>query len=390
MRKCFSLSGKLSVFVWLAVITASWSLNAFALPRYKRHKKTDLLPDLSQPLNRCREYNLHAEDEPDKPVASDNNFHLTISTADGKLKLFETATARLLWTSDLGLKRINSNVVFDETAIYFTTITETAGGARNLTLKNINKLTGLANWQTKPAFLSDAPTGAPVEKVNLSIRGEEITAVGQNGILYVFNKTDGRKIRGGQIGIKQPAAVLYNFDDRLIVETPGSRLSVVSTGGTTLGEIPTEEKVSAALSSDSRLIFGDKRGNVFAVDSQNYSAAWKFRAGAGISDISETEYGVMITSDDNFVYLVTSAKGKLVWKRRMPGRVLGTLVAGSYAIAVSLAQPEADVIELSSGRIVNRLFADADNHLTGYVFVQNDLLILSTSKGLIAFSPGIC
>lgn len=394
MRKWFSRSENFITIIILSLIFLSGCRVLSALPRLRA---VDSGLNLSLPLNKCWEYKFNEEDVSYKQIASDNVNILAFVFEGGKLRLFDTSIAEPLWSSDLGLD-ISSNIVIAEKSIYFVAAVRNAAASGNYILKNINKATGLVNWQTEFRFLSDVPA----EMINLSIDGGKLIITEQNGGIHLFDKTDGREVRSLQVGTQMPAAnaVLYNSDGYIIVETNNRLLSIISKDGTGFSEIRTGGKVSTktstkisavALPADNRLVYGDRTGNVFALNLPDGSPVWKFRGGARITDITKTVYGMLVTSDDNFIYLITVDKGKTRWKRRLPGRVSGKpFVSGKYAIVASIAQPEADIINLESGKIINRLYIEADEFLDGYIFVQNNLLILSTPKRLLAFSSGNC
>jgi hypothetical protein len=48
---------------------------------------------------------------------------------------------------------------------------------------------------------------------------------------------------------------------------------------------------------------------------------WKLRNGAEISSVTPTAEGLLISSFDNFIYLISENGGKPLWKKRLSGRI---------------------------------------------------------------------
>lgn len=343
--------------------------------------------DLTLPLTRCRMYRDYEDNPDDENFASDNIENLLVSSSKDKLYLWDIAARRYLWNTELGMDVV-SNIVINKNSLYLVGKTEKAGKSaigrkeQNYFFKDINKLTGLTNRQTD----LDLPASAN-EIFFLDFKKEKIIAVGQNGDVYFFNEADGGfggKLRSG----KKLSSVPFFSDDELIAGTSDGKIIIVSFEGSVSTAASAAKTVSAVIyTSDGKIIYGDKQGSVVALNKSDKSKIWKFRAGAEISDITETPFGTLISSFDNYVYLVSTATGKRIWKKRMPGRTfVKPLVKDGFAVIAGLSEPEAEVIELKTGRIVNRLFLETENSFDGAVFLFDDSLVFSTLKGLTAFT----
>lgn len=100
---------------------------------------------------------------------------------------------------------------------------------------------------------------------------------------------------------------------------------------------------------------------------------------------------MLITSLDNFVYLISVEKGNLIWKRRLGGRISGkSLVLDNCALITTIVEPAISVVDLSTGRLINKIILEDENFVTANLIKVQNKVIVPTSKGLYAFSPNEC
>jgi outer membrane protein assembly factor BamB len=381
---------------------------------YKVVKNTSTI-DLSRPLKKCWIYTEGIDGQEIADYASDKNnnensilISTLISTENGKLELFDSTTKKPLWSSELG-GRFDSNFVFEKESIYFISSNKTGGNNSegNVTdnkayyLKKLNKTTGLISRQTKLPFLSfntnnttNFSENNSSGKLQLGFSNEKAIVIAPNGNVYALDKDNGNEIWRREVDAKQPAYTRL-FDNYIVVEdSSGSEktLTIISADGAKLREFSTKEKMpTASYFVDDHFIFGNGKGTIYAFDFLNKSSNWKFRAGGEIMDITESVAGLLFSSKDNFMYLINSFTGKLLWRSRMPGRIFGKpLVYGRYVIVANVTEPEVDVIDIKNGKIVNRIKAEENDYFTGKIFLQNNFLILSTLNGLSAYSSDNC
>ncbi len=114
---------------------------------------------------------------------------------------------------------------------------------------------------------------------------------------------------------------------------------------------------------------------------------WKFRNGAQVSSITFTPKGLLLTSYDNFVYLVSTEKGKLIWKKRLAGRItVEPLVFDNFVAVSSLFDSEVFVLDLSNGKQVNQFSLTEESLLLNSPLLLENFLVYVTFKGLSIFS----
>ncbi len=149
-----------------------------------------------------------------------------------------------------------------------------------------------------------------------------------------------------------------------------------------------------AAAENDRIYLGDSSGSVFSINLPNNTKLWQRRiGGARISDIEITAHGLLVSSYDNFVYMLSAESGKRLWKRRLNGRISSKpAVSGRYAVVISLFDSSAAIIELKQGKIVNRIYLERENFFTGGVLFTGNRVVFTTSNGLKTFavSPTQC
>ncbi|MCB1025853.1 MAG: PQQ-like beta-propeller repeat protein, partial [Acidobacteria bacterium] len=251
-------------------------------------------------------------------------------------------------------------------------------------LNSVDVDSGLSNWFLDLSEFENTPDS-------------EFYLLSDEQFLYVLN-------RGGQLFAIDKKDKTISW--RKTVETSLSSKPVISGGmiafGTTNktiieisrlnGEITTQIPLgfvpSSLAASTSHLFAGSKKGDLSAISRQSLSASWTGQTGGEIVDLKIVGNDLLASSNDNFVYRFSGDNGSKIWKRKMSGRILGnTIVNQNLSIVLSVGSSEAVLIDLSNGKIVNRIgVSDADYFLSAPVSIGNKM-ILPTNIGLGAYSP---
>ena len=142
------------------------------------------------------------------------------------------------------------------------------------------------------------------------------------------------------------------------------------------------------------MLVGDKQGNVRTYSlfgSKRKQGKLLARTGGEIVGILPLKNSFLIISKDNFVYSVSLRGGKKIWKRKLPGRVIGRLLLDDGAgFFITSGSNVAFFISLSNGEIINRLNMEKGVYFTGSPLSIERLLLLPTNEGLVAYSPTSC
>ena len=109
--------------------------------------------------------------------------------------------------------------------------------------------------------------------------------------------------------------------------------------------------------------------------------------GAAVSGIQVFENNLLVTSLDNFVYLISFKGGNILWKKRFPGRIHeSVLLKDKFAVISVFGEKNAQIIELEKGQVVDQIMLSDANFFFESPVRVNDQLIFPTLKGIYSFS----
>jgi len=328
----------------------------------------------------------------DLGIASDNHLFY-IPYLGGNLSSINIATGEKLWKTELG-GRIISAPMLDKNNkknLYIATTTFGADEHSNRTndsttrgtffLRSINKTTGLTNW------LAAIGEEGQAEEIFLHDFREKIIVVNKNGFISAFNKSDGQSIWKISLD-KTLTSTPFFLENTVTIAVDKKILTISLENASVLFQSDTAATPTTLfLLDNNNLFWGDSSGNVYAINIMTKKVFWRFRNGAQISYITFTSRGLLLTSYDNFVYLVSATKGKQVWKKRLSGRItIEPLIVGNLVIISSLTASEVFVLDLLDGRLINRFSFMEENLPLNQPLLRDNLLIFTTIKGIFAFS----
>lgn len=133
--------------------------------------------------------------------------------------------------------------------------------------------------------------------------------------------------------------------------------------------------------------FGSADGYVYAVSEADGRLLWRTRTGAGVQAVAGAGGGIIAASLDNFVYFLSLARGDRLWKRQLAGRVAAEpLTATDGALFTPLSGDAGVVLDLRDGKQLNTLPVGEDNNTSASPVAAGDVLLVTTRRGLMAFS----
>jgi len=360
-------------------------------------QQTNTKPQIDAPVFRiCWLYQTN-ESEITK-LASDNESGFYFSLSSGKLLSLNLETVEKLWETNLG-GNIVSDILVDRNNIYIAqkldeSASEKAASEKansqiisiqkstkeTLILYSLDKVTGITGWQFKIA---------ESDKVYLYDTGDSLTIFLNNGMAYSLAKTDGKLLWTRNLGSNLSARPLEK-NSEIILGTADKQVVYLSLkDGRTLRKFEIKEQ-SAVIAEDTdgnNLIVGDRKGSVWSLNKKKQKRRWTLRQGAEISNLLYTAQGLLMSSFDNFVYLVAETSGKLIWKKRLPGRIAAEpQIKDNHIIINSIDESAAFVLELNTGKLINKITLEDDNFFTGESMQLNNLLIYATLRGIVSFS----
>jgi outer membrane protein assembly factor BamB len=362
-KKKYLLNITLSV-IFLILILLIFFVNIKAQIKSEKFKF-----QASIPLKRCPQLSFNQTFN--NFLASDNDSKIFVSYFDSHIESVDLQAGSKIWKTELGGKIISRLILdkADNKTIYVVTKLNSA------IIWAINAETGITKWQvTIPFALSG--------EVFLYNYQDALVVVCKNGKVLSFDKSDGtiNWIKSINFAITSNPSF---FEDRGFLSTANNKIfSIVLADGMIVPQISTLTTPNILLAlTKKEFVWTDKTGRFFFRGNQ------KFRAGAEISNIIATSNGILIASNDNFLYLISTDKQKILWKKKLAGRVFPKpLIINNWAIVPVLGESELLVVDLTNGKVINNLTIEKGNYFADDFFISFNKLFTPTIKGLYSFT----
>jgi outer membrane protein assembly factor BamB len=332
-------------------------------------------------------------------IASDNAFvHFTTNNSE---LISIDLSGQIQWKTEFG-GQVTSNLLLKDDSIFLALKSvgdKTVQSNESLnqqikplnTLRSVNRVTGVTNWQVK-TFDS--------EKVYLYGFQDNIILIGEEGSIKSVKASTNEVIWENTFDAKLSSQPFLVDEQAILGTSDGHIIQWSLIGGKKLGKLKVSTIPTAIVmnTQNRNLLWGDARGSVFAVKNTNliksskkYKNEWQFRNGAKISHLTLTPAGLLVSSDDNFVYLISYEDGEIVWKKRFAGRIsTEPFIVGEFALITTTAESDVSVIEMSSGKTVNKISLQDGNGFTNNPVKIGNQMIFPTFDGTFSFSPNGC
>jgi outer membrane protein assembly factor BamB len=325
-----------------------------------------------------------SEDPAKHLAASDNDLSIYLVKTGGKVAALDRLSGKQIWESDFGGEG-GSNLLADQNSLFFLTNSSQIlpGKAPFSSLRSISKQTGIAGWNATLPFS---------EITYLGESGNAILAIGADGFVSSINKASGNILWQTQLNKKLTVVPWFTAAAIVLSLEPGEIEIISPSDGRVIFQLQTDSIPTSVYLSDERtLIWGDKRGNVAAVDIITKQIGWKFRNGAQVSGVTAAGKDILVTSYDNFVYLMSPTSGKIAWKRRLSGRVAEKPAVGAKFAAITvIGEPGVSFVDLETGKVLNRILLDDDDYVIGTPLVMAGSVFFSKADGVYLYSAGDC
>ncbi len=448
LRRCWTLNNNRLEFDKIASDN-DWQNTPYLPPNSDGQNHSENTKTVEKPNSTRKEnnaYNIQKNDKNDKATkiakAADESIEaidgadadgavgrIIIPLIDGKIIAVNSNTGEQEWVSDLG-GQIVSAPLPDEEYVYVLSrplsafvdgrTNQTGESAPLLVLRCLNKTSGLTVWEkmlesaetrkiteitkqgartetgtetgsdhsseTAQASSANEKADDVPEKFFLHVAETDLLVIKSSGEIASLAKKDGSA--GWQKNYQTDFATEPFFnDEKIIIGDTGNRILFISARNGNLERTSQMDFKSTSLFyENNRLTAGDDRGNVVSSDLKT-GAHWKFRNGAAISNILPASKGLLIASQDNFLYLLSKKDGEIIWKKRQSGRFAGRpLVLDKYAVIVDVSDPAASVIDLENGKTINRIALETDAFFAGKPFLMPNRLLFVVQNGIEAFA----
>jgi outer membrane protein assembly factor BamB len=315
-------------------------------------------------------------------LASDDD-RVFVALGGAKIEAL-TTDGKKIWSSEFG-GDITSNILpAGSSVLVVTTIVPVDdNGTAASNLRSLSKETGLTSWTLR---LPDARLHF------LHAFNGSVIVVSMNGIIQSVDPKDGvvrwrREIAGAFV------AKPFFSGDKALAATGGNQIFEISLATGEIGWMRKSDFVVTALgrTSGGAPAVGDERGNVSLLDPDSAKASWKFKSGGGISAILTADDHLLVASQDNFIYFLTSRNGVVGWKKRLAGRISQIAgVSGRFAITSSFEGQSAVFTDLTNGKVAGQIiFPDGEIPIFPAT-ASGDTILLLTKRAVYAYALGAC
>ena len=295
-----------------------------------------------------------------------------------------SSDGKKVWSSELG-GELTSNLLTTENGLLLVT-SPTAGitgTATNGQIRSISRETGVTSWT---ATLPESHI---------------YYLYGFNGSVIVVSDGGGVEsidARSGSVKWKRDlsekfVAAPYFTGESVSVAATGNQIFSISLA---TGEVEMMKKVPLTVTAlgktpSGAIAAGDDHGNLSLIPNGSDKAYWKFKSGGEVSSVIPIGDNLLMSSHDNFVYLLAGRNGGLEWKRRLASR-LGYLhiVMEKFALISSFEEHGAVLIDLANGKVVGQIALESDEKFTARTTNFNGMVFAATNRAVYGYSLGKC
>jgi outer membrane protein assembly factor BamB len=333
-------------------------------------------------LVRCA---LREVDSPLRGLLAADADNIYLGTVNGTLSSYETKTLGIIWRLELGGEFASEILLIGNGIVVVTNSAAGANGPQeSSTLRLIGKDSGVTAWSSKLPYS---------EKYYIGRLNGGLAAVNREGAVVHLDAASGEvKWKTGSLGTvsAKPAFSV----GRVVLGTAEKQVvSISARDGELLNKLPLDfAPTSISFSSKGGTLVGDERGHVMLLGDHDNKTVWKFKSGAGVSSVFNAEEGVLLTSLDNFVYFISDYNGDVIWKRRLPGRLVdGGLAFDGYFVVLMYGENSAYVLDMKNGKVTDVL-PPTDKDLINRVpvLVRDKTFVLTTTGSVATYAVGGC
>jgi outer membrane protein assembly factor BamB len=138
---------------------------------------------------------------------------------------------------------------------------------------------------------------------------------------------------------------------------------------------------------DRTIFAGSSDGSIYAIEEATGRFKWRVHTNAAVQSVQIAGRCLLATSLDNFVYCLSPQRGVKLWKRRLAGRIATQPLVLMESVFLSpITGEEFVVLRLRDGKVINSIFVGEDNVTEASPIFSGNLILLTTRKGLFAFS----
>ncbi len=288
------------------------------------------------------------------------------------------------WTAELG-GEIISDVVAADGRYYLVTrsIPLNGTGEPVAYLRSVSAETGLPGISIKVPAADD---------VSLVTTASSVIVIGSDGAFSAFDQAGG-KIWNFTVGGSVSAAPRSNAENFTVGTSDKAVYRIALATGETVARISGPSiPTSVSFGSDGIMYVGDDRGRIHYIDAASGGVKWTFKSGGRIERLSRQRDSLLAVSVDNFIYSIDGNSGRVEWKRRLAGRILGDLAAGTdFIVGITNSSPQVLFMDPRNGNTLETLTLEGEERpVKAALLNPNGTVVLTTTRGVAAYRLGTC
>lgn len=309
--------------------------------------------------------------EIESSTATNDGTNVYIGERGGKITAVAASDGKRVWTSEVGGDLVSNLIVIERELLLITRSPEGLAELRSLSV-----VSGIASRSTT----------LPIHgRTQIYSAGRRIIMVSDVGDLVVVDWTTDKLVLAKQL--ETPPKVFITGANSIVAGYRDGHISFIEPGdGRVIRTIPLKFAPSAMLLIGDHLVFGDERGNITNLDIEKNSSIWTFKSGgkiSGIYQLSDSE--ILVTSFDNFTYLVDRSNGHVVWKRRQPSRVIESAIVNSkYAGVTPIGEASVLFFDPGNGKSLGQISMPNSLAFVQPPQIVGDSVVTFTTEGIVS------
>ena len=333
-------------------------------------------PSLSQPLTVA--WRFETSQTSDLTPATDEHT-IFVPLGSGVLVALNASDGKLKWRAETGGDFSAAPAVDDRSIYSATRYTAAEEKHTHGTLRALSKGTGVTLWMRT----LEAPLAG-----GLTISGNAVLAASVDGHVYAFDKRTGQVLWSNQYSEEFSGQPIVSGDSVYVGSNVGVMRALNAETGALIWEYKTRGAIHGAVALSGDVVyFGSGDGNVYAFSEIRKKIIWRRRTGAAVEGATTVDNGVLVTSLDNFAYLLSLNKGALVWRRQLPGRISSRPVTAVDGVLFTpFSTDAAIVLNPRDGKTVNTLPLSEENSSAAAPVIVENLVVITAPHGLLAFA----
>ncbi len=282
------------------------------------------------------------------------------------------------WNIELGSKLESIPFLKKTDVLLLSSNEENKTGKNQAIIRQIDSLTGVTDWIT---YLEPFARFSLIQKGN----AENITLISEKLNIRQIDSKNGKTL--WSLDLKGQIRTYTSTEDLLfILSTDDKLFQIRLVDGTIISEAKIRLKNISNMSfKNGSLLLGTGKGVLYELSENSNTEKKLFRTGGKISSIINNGDDLLVVSDDNFIYYYSTEKEKVLWKKRLSGRViLKPVIFHDLIFTTTSVEPVINIFRRTDGALINRINL-GENHIIKQIEVNESGLDVLTTTGLVKF-----